>query len=150
MADVVFTTKSFKFRDNEIELNQGETGNGASDGFAGFRIKRGTAPDALLHYNEATSTWQAGVEGSTLQDIITTTSLNVYEESDVITVVDPTTTEYSYVVVGSATTYDPNFVMVFINRLKLRKSEFTATNGTTVSISAALAVDDEIEVVTYK
>lgn len=150
MADVVFTTKSFKFKDNEIELNQGEAGTGISDGFGGFRIKRGYAPDALLQYNETTGTWQAGIEGSALQDIVTTASAGMYEESDIQTVINPAITQYFYMVGGSLSTYDPNFVMVYINRMKLRKTEFIATDGSTINISRDLETDDEVEVVTYK
>lgn len=62
-------------------------------------------------------------------------------ESDVITVVNAATKTYSF-------NYYTGFVQIFINRMKLRKSEFTATNSTSVTINIDLDVGDEIEIVT--
>lgn len=62
-------------------------------------------------------------------------------ESDVITVTDPETITYNF-------NYNVNYIQVYINRLKMRKSEFTANNGTSVTINVELVEGDEIEFVT--
>jgi hypothetical protein len=49
--------------DNEIVLNKDEIGAGVTAGTAGIRIKRGTAADALLQFNETTLAFEAGIEG---------------------------------------------------------------------------------------
>lgn len=64
-------------------------------------------------------------------------------ESDLIVVSNPSTVTYNF-------TYEPRFIQVFINRLKLRKTEFTATNGTSITINIDLEIDDEIEFVTLE
>jgi hypothetical protein len=62
-------------------------------------------------------------------------------ESDIITVNSPLIKTYSF-------NYYVGFVQIFINRMKLRKTEFTAINGTSVTINIDLDVGDEIEIVT--
>ncbi len=62
-------------------------------------------------------------------------------ESDVITVTNASTKTYSF-------NYYTGFVQVYINRMKLRKNEFTATNATSVTINIDIEVGDEIEIVT--
>ena len=44
--------------------------------------------------------------------------------------------------------YEPTFVMVYIGRQLLRPDEFVATNGTDITFTIPLALDDEIDVVT--
>lgn len=51
-------------KDNEIVLNDGETGSGVSAGSAGIRIDRGSSSDALLCFNESDDTWYHGLDGS--------------------------------------------------------------------------------------
>jgi len=57
-------TTQVSTEDNEIVLNQGETGAGVTAGFAGFKVDRGTLTDARLIFDETTDTWKAGLEGS--------------------------------------------------------------------------------------
>ena len=64
-------------------------------------------------------------------------------ESSLITVTNASTLTYNFV-------YEPSFIQVFVNRLKLRKSEFTATNGTSITLGIELEVNDEIEFVTVE
>lgn len=65
----------------------------------------------------------------------------VLEYKDLITVTDETVVTYNV-------NYEPSFVMVYIGRQLLRPSEYTATNGTSITFNIPLAVDDEIDVVT--
>jgi len=54
---------------------------------------------------------------------------------------------------GSTTTfpatYDPGFVDIYMNGVKLAPSDFTATNGTTVVLGAAAVTGDTISIVAY-
>ena len=52
-------------------------------------------------------------------------SVPVLKESDLIQVQDINTITYNFA-------YTTDFIQVFVNRLKLRKYEFTATNGTNI------------------
>ena len=65
----------------------------------------------------------------------------ILNESSVITVTDSNVKTYDF-------NYNINFIQVYINRLKLRKSEFTATNSSSITINIELYVNDEIEFVT--
>ena len=67
----------------------------------------------------------------------------ILSESDLIVVSNINTKTYNF-------TYETSFIQVFINRLKLRKSEFTATNGTSITINIDLEIGDEIEIVTVE
>lgn len=67
----------------------------------------------------------------------------VLSESNVIVVTNTSTTTYGFI-------YEPNFIQVYINRLKLRKSEFAAINGTSITLYVSLEVGDEIEFVTIE
>lgn len=60
---------------------------------------------------------------------------------DPIVVTDAATTTYSVA-------YNANFTQVYLNRLLLRPTEYTATNGTSITLGISLSVDDEIDVVT--
>lgn len=63
------------------------------------------------------------------------------ERPPIVTVTDETITSYNF-------TYEPSFLMVFLNRQLLRPSEYTSTDGTTISFNIPLSVDDEIEITT--
>ena len=52
-------------KDNIIVLNQGEAGAGVTLGTAGIQIDRGSNPDVLLRYNEASDQWEFTNDGST-------------------------------------------------------------------------------------
>ena len=67
----------------------------------------------------------------------------ILSESNLIIVSNISTKTYNFV-------YETSFIQVFINRLKLRKSEFTATNGTSITINIDLEIGDEIEFVTVE
>ena len=68
-------------------------------------------------------------------------SINYLTESDVITVSNTSISTYNF-------NYNTNYIQVFINRLKLRKSEFVANTGTDITINIELVEGDEIEFVT--
>ena len=59
--------------DNVITLNNGETSASITLGTAGIEVDRGTGSNAVLIYNEATDTWQAGLTGN-LESIVTSGS----------------------------------------------------------------------------
>lgn len=65
------------------------------------------------------------------------------EESDLIIVNDLSSQTFVH-------QYSPNFIQVFVNRLKLRKNEFTAANGDSITITIPLEIGDEIEFVTLE
>lgn len=46
--------------------------------------------------------------------------------------------------------YEPNFITVFLNGVKLTADDYTATNGTSVVLDTGAAVNDIIEIVSYK
>lgn len=52
-------------KDNIIELNKDETGNGVSAGSAGFKINRGDASAYMAVYEEATQEFKIGETGNT-------------------------------------------------------------------------------------
>jgi len=65
----------------------------------------------------------------------------VLQRPNTITVVDETVTTYTV-------NYDPTYLMVYIGRQILRPSEYTATNGTSITFNIPLALDDEIDIIT--
>ena len=70
-------------------------------------------------------------------------SIPELKESDLIQVQNINIITYNFV-------YLPQFIQVFVNRLKLRKSEFTASNGTSITINIPLELNDEIEFITVE
>jgi len=69
-------------------------------------------------------------------------SLNVYlYHEPIVTVTNPATVTYTW-------SYNTSFVQVFHNRLALRPTEYTATNGTSITISYPLEIGDELEFIT--
>ena len=64
-------------------------------------------------------------------------------EKDLIVVVDANTKTYTV-------DYNPDFVMVYLNRNVLYKEEYTATNGTSITFNIDLLASDKIKVFTYK
>lgn len=60
----------------------------------------------------------------------------------------------SFTATGGQTTfsavYSPRFVEVFLNGVLLNDSDYTATNGTTVVLSAGATVNDIIETIAYR
>jgi hypothetical protein len=60
-----------------------------------------------------------------------------------ITVTNSSVFTYSF-------TYQPNFIMVYLNRLKLRPSEFTASDGTSITLNIDLEIGDELEFVSVE
>ena len=65
------------------------------------------------------------------------------QESETIVVTNLSSQTYVY-------EYATNFIQVFVNRLKLRKSEFTAVDGETITINIPLELGDEIEFITVE
>lgn len=62
-SDIDLRTKSFKTKDNEIDLNSGETGAGVTDGYAGIRIERGSEPDYIVRFDETDDKLKVGPDG---------------------------------------------------------------------------------------
>jgi hypothetical protein len=71
----------------------------------------------------------------------------VLRDSDVILVSNASVTSYPFTINGSALPLDPNFSMVFINRQKLRRAEYSIIDNA-VTFAVTLNTDDELEVVT--
>lgn len=97
-----------------------------------------------LNYNNGrTYKWIKDSNNTELWLDITATGTSdvILRESDLITVTDANVDTYGF-------SYNVQFIQVFMNRLKLRSSEFTATNGSTITILVELQVDDELEFVT--
>jgi hypothetical protein len=69
--------------------------------------------------------------------------LPALKESDLIQVTDINTNTYNF-------DYSTRFIQVFVNRLKLRKSEFTAINGSSITLNISLELNDEIEFITLE
>jgi len=70
-------------------------------------------------------------------------SVPTLKESELVVVQHINNSTFSF-------SYTPQFIQVFVNRLKLRKSEFTATNGTSITINIQLELNDEIEFITVE
>jgi len=49
--------------DDEITLNEGETGAGVTSGVAQIRIDRGSSDDAILRFDESDDLWKVGTDG---------------------------------------------------------------------------------------
>ena len=67
--------------------------------------------------------------------------------------VNGTLLRYEYVATAAQTTfaavYDPGFVDVWLNGVKLSSSDFTATSGTSVVLAVGAALDDEVCIIGY-
>ena len=50
---------------------------------------------------------------------------------------------------SSTLVYTPNYVNVFLNGVKLDDSDFTATNGTSVTLSTACVLNDDVDIVAF-
>jgi len=83
------TTTEAELSDRIITLNNGETANGVTgQEKVGLQVDRGTAPDALLVFDEADDTWKLSNDaGATYQNIITSSTQGLQN------VVDDTTPE---------------------------------------------------------
>lgn len=69
------------------------------------------------------------------------------KESDIVTVADASITTYGFQYTGATLTIAPSFHMVYVNRLKLRRTEYSVS-GSNVTFNVALNVGDELEIVT--
>ena len=67
-------------KDNLIEINKGETGDGVTAGTAGFRIDRGEETDYIVQFDESDDKLKAGFQGS-LKTIATTDDVNALSDS---------------------------------------------------------------------
>ena len=45
--------------------------------------------------------------------------------------------------------YTPNFINVYVNGVKLDETDYTATNGTSITLGVACALNDEVDVVAF-
>lgn len=61
---VLVDSENVRTKDNEIVLNEGESGAGVTAGISGIRMKRGSLADALLRFVEADDRFYAGVDGA--------------------------------------------------------------------------------------
>jgi len=63
-------SENLAIKDNEIVLNDGETGDGISLGEAGISIDRGSSPSAKLIFDETDDKWKVGIKPN-LENIAT-------------------------------------------------------------------------------
>ena len=105
-------------------------------------------------------------DGSNLSSIVTQltagTGISINQTTGNITVTatggggqDPTTrTTTRFVATASQSSftvsYNVGYVDVFLNGSKLDSTEYTATNGTSISLTTAAAADDIVEIVAYE
>lgn len=64
-------TTNTTISDNMIVLNQGETGAGVTQSFAGIQIDRGTSGNVVLRWNENIQKWQVTTNGTNFGNIAT-------------------------------------------------------------------------------
>lgn len=74
-------------------------------------------------------------------------SIPLLRQSDVVVVQNAATTTYQFQSNGGNLALSPDFLMVFVNRTALRRSEYTLGEGG-VTFLVPLAVGDELEVTT--
>ena len=67
--------------------------------------------------------------------------------------VNGTANRYSYTATAGQTTfsavYDPGYIDVYLNGVKLAAADFTASNGSSVVLGAGAAVDDIVDIIAY-
>lgn len=56
-------TEDLKVKDNVVELNSGETGNGVSKGTSGIKVNRGDALPYLIQFDESDDLFKVGEQG---------------------------------------------------------------------------------------
>jgi len=56
-------SEDLKIKDNVVELNSGETGNGVSKGTAGIKVNRGVALPYLIQFDESDGLFKVGKQG---------------------------------------------------------------------------------------
>lgn len=88
IGDPVFVdSENLRTKDNEIVLNEGETGAGITAGISGIRMKRGSLADALLRFVESDDRFYAGIDGALeklayLADVYTKAQLDAFFEGE--------------------------------------------------------------------
>jgi hypothetical protein len=65
----------------------------------------------------------------------------IMTHSGATVVIDAGVSTYNFI-------YNTNFLAVYLNRMLLQTDEYTATNGTSITIGITLDIDDEIEILT--
>lgn len=122
-----------------IEIINVRSGDGSTTPFA---ITDGTTTTS--------STTTLRFDGATISSNGSTTSVKftpTLKESDVLTVTNANTTTYTFQHEGAALTITPSFHMAYINRVKLRRNEYTVANSS-VTFDVTLNAGDELEIVT--
>lgn len=61
--EFIVDAQTVQVKDNIIEINKGEVGNGVTSGIAGIRIDRGDAPDYMLVFDEQDDMFMIGMNG---------------------------------------------------------------------------------------
>lgn len=88
IGDPVYVdSENVRTKDNEIVLNEGESGAGITAGISGIRMKRGSLADALLRFVEADDRFYAGVDGALeklayLSEVYTKAQLDAFFEGE--------------------------------------------------------------------
>lgn len=88
IGDPVYVdSENVRTKDNEIVLNEGESGAGITAGISGIRMKRGSLADALLRFVEADDRFYAGIDGALeklayLADVYTKAQLDAFFEGE--------------------------------------------------------------------
>lgn len=89
-------------------------------------------------YNDTASTWETELVGGIFQDDLLIKATFEF-----------TATAGQTVLTGGGLTYVPNNVQVSVNGTVLRPSDYTATDGSTITLDNALVLSDEVLVTTF-
>jgi len=66
----VVTETNLAISDNEILLNEGESGAGVTAGTASITVDRGSSNNVGIRWNESTDMWQLTTDGASWEDIL--------------------------------------------------------------------------------
>lgn len=129
------STGRFTYIPQSVNTNETFSGNAGDVEFGEiYQTQTNNVYDPLGVTVNASALWNAAAN-AILNVTVNLTELPIQICNDVLI------TTYSFA-------YNPNFVQVFLNRLKLRADEYAATDGTTVTILYPLNIGDEIEIIT--
>ena len=76
------TVTNTEIEDNILTLNRGETGTGVTLGYSGIEVDRGLALKVAFRWNEAGQYWELSNDGSTYNQITTSSGGAVQVETD--------------------------------------------------------------------
>lgn len=88
------------------------------------------------------------VNNGTPQSVVTGEELKKRVEKSLVQFHRPVVLVTDPLILNYDIQYNPDFITVYLNRLKLRPTEYEATNGSSIRFLIELELNDEIEVVT--